>query len=58
MLLLMEKELTAVLELERQIATRVGLATEANAVGVAELAEETSIDDVKRAIERELPATM
>jgi uncharacterized membrane protein len=58
MLLLMEKELTAVLGMERQIATRVGLSTEANASEVTELSQETSIDDVKRAIERDLPGEM
>ena len=55
MLLLMEKEITAVLTMERHIATRVGLSSEANTSEVTELAEHTSIDEVKRAIDRELP---
>ena len=58
MLLLMEKELTAVLTMERHIATRVGLSSEANSSEVTELAEHTSIDEVKRAIDRELPTAM
>jgi uncharacterized membrane protein len=55
MLLLMEKEITAVLAMERHIATRVGLSSEANTSEVTELAEHTSVDEVKRAIDRELP---
>ncbi|MEP7066292.1 MAG: DUF1003 domain-containing protein [Gemmatimonadota bacterium] len=55
MLLLMERETTATLGMERQIAARVGLVSEANASDVTELAKDTPIDDVKRAIERGLP---
>jgi uncharacterized membrane protein len=58
MLLLVEKELTAVLGMERQIATKVGLFTEANTAEVQELSQQTSVDDVKRAIERDLPTAM
>lgn len=58
MLLLVEKELTAVLGMDRQIATKVGLSTEANTPEVKELAQQTSVDDVKRAIERDLPTAM
>jgi uncharacterized membrane protein len=55
LLLLMEKEITAALAMERHLATRAGLSSEANASEVAELAEHTSIDEVKRAIDREVP---
>lgn len=53
-LLLMETELTAVLGIERQVATRAGLETVASSVEVKELAQQTSIDDVARAIERDV----
>lgn len=58
MLLLVEKELTAVLGIERQIAAKIGLTTEANTAEVQELSQHTSVDDVKRAIERDLPSAM
>jgi uncharacterized membrane protein len=54
-LLLTEKELTAVLAIDRQIATRVGLENVANSVELKELAQQTSIDDVARAIEQGVP---
>ena len=56
LLLLMEKEITAVLGMDRHIATRMGLSAEANEQGVQQLAGQTSIDDVTQAIERDLPA--
>lgn len=55
LLLLMEKEITAVLGMDRHIATRMGLGAEANEANVQQLAERTSIDDVTHAIERDLP---
>lgn len=56
LLLLMEKEITAVLGIDRHIATRIGLSAEANATDVQQLSSQTSIDDVTNAIERDLPA--
>ncbi|HMI58252.1 MAG TPA: DUF1003 domain-containing protein [Gemmatimonadaceae bacterium] len=55
LLLLMEKEITAVLGMDRHIATHMGLSAEANEANVQQLAERTSIDEVTNAIERELP---
>jgi uncharacterized membrane protein len=55
LLLLMEKEITAVLGIDRHIATRMGLAKEANSTNIEQLSSQTSIDDVASAIERELP---
>jgi uncharacterized membrane protein len=57
MLLLMEKEITAVLQISQQVATRVGLSSEANTSEITELAEHTSIEEMKRAIDRDLPPT-
>lgn len=54
--LLMEKEITAVLGMDRHIATRMGLSAEANEIDVQQLSAQTSIEDVANAIERELPA--
>jgi uncharacterized membrane protein len=56
-LLLMEKEITAVLQISQQVATRVGLSSEANTTEITELAEHTSIEEMKRAIDRDLPPT-
>ena len=52
----MEKEITAVLGMDRHIATRMGLPAEANETEVQQLSAETSIEDVTHAIERELTA--
>ena len=52
LLLLMEKEITAVLGMDRHIARRMGLSAEAN---VQELSGQTSIEGVTSAIERDLP---
>jgi len=52
LLLLMEKEITAVLGMDRHIARRMGLSVEAN---VQELSGQTSIEGVANAIERDLP---
>jgi uncharacterized membrane protein len=55
LLLLMEKEITAVLGMDRHIATHLGLSAEANEKNVQQLSARTSIDQVTRAIERDLP---
>lgn len=55
LLLLIEKEITAVLGIDRQIATCVGLPTQANEIDLQQLSAQTSIDDVTHAIERDLP---
>ncbi len=55
LLLLMEKEITAVLGMDRHIAMHMGLSEEANETDVQQLAERTSIDEVTHAIERDLP---
>ncbi len=54
--LLMEKEITAVLGMDRHIATHMGLSAEANETDVQQLSAQTSIEEVTHAIERELPA--
>jgi uncharacterized membrane protein len=55
LLLLTEKEITAVLGMDRHIATRMGLSAEANETEVQQLSRQTSIEDVANAIERDLP---
>jgi uncharacterized membrane protein len=54
-LLLTEKEITAVLSMDRQIATQVGLEKMANSTEVEELSRHTSIDDVAQDIREALP---
>ena len=49
-LLLTEKEITAVLGIDRQIARQVGLEKAANAEEVRELSQQTSIEDVAQTI--------
>ncbi len=49
-LILTEKEITTVLELDRQIATQMGLGRAANQPEVRELSQETSIEDVAQNI--------
>ena len=56
LLLLMEKEITAVLGMDRHIATRMGLSAEATEANVQQLSGQTSIEGVTNAIERDLPA--
>ncbi len=56
LLLLMEREITAVLGMDRHIASRMGLTEEANETDVQQLSGRTSIEDVTQAIERDLPA--
>lgn len=55
-LLLAEKEITAVLQIERQIATRIGLSEVAADAEIAQLSEKTSIDDVAQTLKESLPA--
>ena len=54
-LLLTEKEITAVLRMDRQIAKRVGLEKVANNPELKELSEHTSIDDMAQTIKEALP---
>ncbi len=54
-LLLTEKEITAVLGMDRHIATEMGLHKEANNPEVRELAQDTSIEDVAQTIKESLP---
>jgi hypothetical protein len=54
-LLLTEKEITAVLSMDRKIATEMGLGRAANDPEVRDLSEKTSIDDVAQSIQENLP---
>jgi uncharacterized membrane protein len=54
-LLLTEKEITASLHMNRQMAEEMGLHREANTEEVRELSKETSIDDVAQTIKEALP---
>lgn len=56
-LLLTEKELTAILRMDRQIADQIGLPAVANSKEVRELSQQTSIDDVAQTIKESLPTT-
>ena len=53
-LLLSEKEITAVLEINRHMAGSMGLTREANRPEVRELSKETSIEDVAQSIKESL----
>jgi uncharacterized membrane protein len=55
LLLLTEKEITAMLDLNRQIARRVGLDQAADRPLVEELSRNTSIDEVTQTIRENLP---
>jgi uncharacterized membrane protein len=55
-LLLTEKEITAVLGMDRKIAEQVGLDTVANTKEIKELSQETSIDVVAQTIKDNLPS--
>lgn len=57
LLLLTEKEITAMLDLNRQIARQVGLGHAADRPLVEELSRQTSIDDVTQTIREKLPGT-
>jgi uncharacterized membrane protein len=54
-LLLTEKELTALLGMDRQIASEMGLTRAANTPEVRDLSQETSIEDVAQTIKENLP---
>jgi len=54
-LLLTEKEITAVLGMDRKIAEQVGLEYVANTKEIRELSQQTSIDDVAQTIKDSLP---
>ena len=49
-LLLAEKEITAVLQIERQIAARIGLSEVAKDAEIVQLSQKTSIDDVAQSL--------
>ena len=54
-LLLTEKEITAVLKMDRQIASEMGLDKMANTAEVRELSQHTSIEDVAQTIRETVP---
>jgi uncharacterized membrane protein len=56
-LLLTEKELTALLGMDRKIASEMGLTHVANTQEVRELSRETSIEDVAQTIKENLPGS-
>jgi uncharacterized membrane protein len=49
-LLLAEKEVTAVLQIDRQIAARIGLSEVAKDAEIVQLSQKTSIDDVAQSL--------
>ena len=53
-LLLTEKEITAVLKVDRQIAAQVGAEKVANTAEIRQLSQQTSIDDVAQAVRENL----
>jgi uncharacterized membrane protein len=56
-LLLTEKELTALLSMDRQIASEMGLSKAANNPEVRDLSQETSIEDLAQTIKENLPGS-
>jgi uncharacterized membrane protein len=56
-LLMTEKEITAVLGIDRQIAKQLGLENVANSTEITELSQRTSIDDMAQTIKEDLPST-
>jgi uncharacterized membrane protein len=56
-LLLTEKEMTAVIVVTQRIATHLGVPHVANSAELDGLAQNTSIDDIAQAIERSLPTS-
>lgn len=54
-LLLTEKEITAMLSIDRKIAVEMGLGREANSPEMRKLSEDTSIEDVAQTIKDNLP---
>ena len=55
-LLLMEKEVTAVLKMDRQIASEIGLEQVANNAEVRELSQKTSVEHVAQTLKDKLPS--
>ena len=55
-LLLTEKEITAVLGMDRKIAGQVGLKRVANDKELEQLSQHTSIDDVAQTLKNKLPS--
>jgi uncharacterized membrane protein len=55
LLLLSEKEVTAVLRLERELANKVGLKVTSQENEIAQLSQDTSITDVAETIKNSLP---
>lgn len=55
-LLLAEKEITAVLQIQRQMAARAGLAEVAEDTEIHELSQKTSIDDVAQTLKESMPS--
>jgi uncharacterized membrane protein len=56
-LLLTEKEITAALGIDRQIAKQLGLENVANSTEITQLSQRTSIDDMAQTIKENLPPT-
>ena len=56
-LLLTEKEITAALGIDRQIAKQMGLENVADSTEIRELSQHTSIDDMAQTIKENLPPT-
>jgi uncharacterized membrane protein len=54
-LILAEKEMTAVLKVQNQIAEKIGLTEVSRDIEIAQLAEQTSIDEVVQTIREALP---
>jgi uncharacterized membrane protein len=54
-LLMTEKEITAVLGIDRQIAKQSGIENVANSTEITELSQRTSIDDMAQTIKENLP---
>jgi uncharacterized membrane protein len=54
-LLLTEREITAVLEMNRQLAKQAGLNKVADQPEIKELSEQTSIEDLAKTIQKNLP---
>jgi uncharacterized membrane protein len=54
-LLLAEKEITAVLQIERQIASRVGLPEVEKDTEITQLSQKTSIDEVAKSLKESMP---
>jgi uncharacterized membrane protein len=55
-LLLAEKEITAVLQIERQMAAKAGLAEVAEDSDIHQLSQKTSIDDVAQSLKDSMPS--